>query len=40
MIKKIELVQGDTSDIYKFQRTLEGGSVITTLPLKMWITLS
>ena len=38
IIKKIEVVQGDTSDIYKFKRTLEGGSVITTLPLKMWIT--
>lgn len=38
MVKRIEIVQGDTSDIYKFQRTLEGGSVIKTLPLKMWIT--
>lgn len=38
MVEKIELVQGDTSKIYKFKRTLKGGSVITTLPLKMWIT--
>lgn len=38
MIERIELVQGDTSDIYKFKRTLEGGGVIKTLPLKMWIT--
>lgn len=38
MIKRIELVQGDTSKIYKFKRTLEGGEVIKTLPQKMWIT--
>lgn len=35
---KIELVQGDTSPIYKFQRKYKGGTVITTLPKKMWIT--
>lgn len=35
---KIELVQGDTSGIYKFQRKYKGGGVITTLPQKMWIT--
>lgn len=35
---KIELVQGDTSPVYKFQRKDEDGNVIKTLPLKMWIT--
>lgn len=34
----IEIVQGDTSPIYKFQRKFEGGTPITTLPKKMWIT--
>ena len=38
MKNKIEIVQGDTSPIYKFQRKYEDGSVITTLPQKMWIT--
>lgn len=35
---KIELVQGDTSCIYKFQRRNANGEVIKTLPQKMWIT--
>lgn len=35
---KIVLVQGDTSEIYKFQRKYGDGRVITTLPKKMWIT--
>jgi len=35
---KIELVQGDTSNTYKFQRKNIDGEVITTLPQKMWIT--
>ena len=35
---KIELVQGDTSKIYKFQRIDINDKVITTLPQKMWIT--
>lgn len=35
---KIELVQGDTSKIYKFQRKNANGNVITSLPQKMWIT--
>ena len=38
MNNKIELVQGDTSPIYKFQRKNEDGTIITTLPKKMWIT--
>lgn len=37
-MKEIELVQGDTSEIYKFQRKDAEGNVITTLPKKMWIT--
>lgn len=36
--KRIELVQGDTSDIYKFQRKYKDGTVIKTKPQKMWIT--
>lgn len=35
---KIELVQGDTSYIYKFQRRDANGNPITTSPQKMWIT--
>ena len=35
---KIELIQGDTSEIYKFQRKDGEGNVIKTLPSKMWIT--
>lgn len=35
---EIELVQGDTSPIYKFQRKTVNGEIITTLPQKMWIT--
>lgn len=37
-MKKISVVQGDTSKIYKFKRKDAEGNVITTLPLKMWIT--
>ena len=33
----IEIVRGDTSPVYKFQRKNESG-VITTKPQKMWIT--
>lgn len=33
----IELIRGDTSDVYKFQRTNAEG-VITTKAKKMWIT--
>lgn len=35
---EIELVQGDVSKIYKFQRKDKSG-VITTRPQKMWITI-
>ena len=35
---KIKLVQGDTSKVYKFQRTYEDGTPIKTLPKKMWLT--
>lgn len=35
---EIQLVQGDTSKIYKFQRKNVNGEVIKTLPQKMWIT--
>jgi hypothetical protein len=35
---KIELVQGDTSEMYRFQRKTSDDKVITTLPQKMWIT--
>jgi len=38
MNNKIELIQGDTSDVFKFQRKYDDGSVITTQPQKMWIT--
>ncbi len=38
MVDKIEIVQGDTSGVFKFQRKYDGGEVITTLPQKMWIT--
>lgn len=37
-MNKIELIQGDTSPVYKFQRKNEDGTVITTQPKKMWIT--
>ena len=35
---RIEIIQGDTSPTYKFQRITSNGDVITTLPHKMWIT--
>ena len=35
---RIELVQGDTSCIYRFQRKTIDDKVITTKPKKMWIT--
>lgn len=35
---KIELIQGDTSSIYKFQRKDAFGETIKTMPQKMWIT--
>lgn len=35
---EIQLVQGDTSKIYKFQRKTIDNDIIKTLPLKMWIT--
>ena len=38
MNNKIELVQGDTSPVFKFQRKYPDGTSITTLPKKMWIT--
>ena len=38
MNNTISIVQGDTSCTYKFQRKYDDGSVITTLPEKMWIT--
>ena len=34
----IELIQGDVSCIYKFQRKDIDGKIITSLPQKMWIT--
>ena len=34
----IEIIQGDTSPTFKFQRKTSDGEVITTLPQKMWIT--
>ncbi len=37
-MNEIELVQGDTSSVFKFQRKDADGNVITTLPKKMWIT--
>lgn len=37
-MEKIELIRGDTSDVYKFQRTDADGNVITTKAEKMWIT--
>ena len=37
MIKEIELIQGDTSPVYKFQRTNQDG-VIKSKAKKMWIT--
>lgn len=35
---KIELIQGDTSKTYKFQRKTIDGTPITTIAAKMWIT--
>ena len=35
---KIEIIKGDVSDVYRFKRTYEDGSIIKTLPQKMWIT--
>ena len=37
MIKEIELVRGDVSSTYQFQRKGKDG-VITSLPQKMWVT--
>lgn len=37
-MEKIELIRGDTSDVYKFQRIDSKGNAITTKPQKMWIT--
>ena len=37
-MKKIELIQGDVSPIFKFQRKYSDGTVIPTQPQKMWIT--
>lgn len=37
-MEKIELIRGDTSDVYKFQRKDAEGNVITTKAKKMWIT--
>lgn len=37
-MKEIELIQGDTSEIFKFQRKDAVDNVITTKPKKMWIT--
>lgn len=37
-MNKIELIQGDDSQIYKFQRKDKNKEVIKTLPQKMWIT--
>lgn len=34
----IEVIQGDTSPVYKFQRKNADGEVITSIPQKMWIT--
>lgn len=38
MNNKIELIQGDTSPIIKFKRKNSDGTIITTRPMKMWIT--
>lgn len=38
MNKRIEIIQGDVSLIYKFQRKNSNGEVIPSLPQKMWIT--
>ena len=35
---KIDIVQGDTSPVFKFQRKDVNDNVITTLPQKMWVT--
>lgn len=35
---EIEIIQGDTSPVYKFQRKNADGKVITSTPQKMWIT--
>ena len=35
---KIEIIQGDTSPIYKFQRKDINDNIIKTLPQKMWLT--
>lgn len=37
-INDLEVVQGDTSETYKFQRKDANDNVITTNPKKMWIT--
>lgn len=35
---EIELIHGDTSPVFKFQRKNNEGAVIKTRPQKMWIT--
>lgn len=35
---KIEVIQGDKSKVYKFQRKDDNDAVIETQPQKMWIT--
>ena len=37
-MKKIQIIQGDVSPVFKFQRKYSDGTVIPTLPQKMWIT--
>ena len=37
-MKKIVIIQGDVSPVFKFQRKYSDGKVIDTLPQKMWIT--
>ena len=37
-MKRIEIIQGDVSPIFKFQRKYDNGEIITTIPKKMWIT--
>ena len=37
-MKKITIIQGDVSPVYKFQRKYNDGNIISTLPKKMWIT--
>lgn len=37
-MKKITIIQGDVSPVFKFQRKYNDGNIISTLPKKMWIT--